>query len=496
MAQFHSKCCAFALLISLFDFGCTHRVIKRVDPAIPNADREEIVGVTTQRGEDIKFDSPGGALRNGMISARVRGGDYTINLADVNRLWVARVETSVPRTIGLAAGIAAGSIVAVVAVVVLTKQSCPFVYSWDGHQYSFDAEPYGGAITRGLERDDYSELEHLRPDHGVYRLLLTNEVDETQFTNLMELWIVDAPATARIVADEFGNLHQVIRLQAPIAATDRSGKDLLAWLRATDRLIWEPVAVAASDGAVRDEITVTFPKPENARHARLIVNAATGLWGSYMIKKMVELRGREAPAWLESLKPDSDELNALHAWIAREDIYRLNVDVEEPDGWHTRGSVPPGGPFIAEDRVVSIDTSHIQGDNVHIRLRPPLGFWALNSLAMDYDDDHEPAVTRIAPVYAKTDDGRDILADLMASDDRYYAMPSTGDRAEIHFKAPPEKPGLKRTIFLHTRGWYQLHLNTDREPDAQALDAIFNHADGAARFAIKEYATWKANQNY
>ena len=30
-----------------------------------------------------------------------------------------------------------------------------------------------------------------------------------------------------------------------------------------------------------------------------------------MIKKMVELRGREAQTWLESLKPDSDELNAL-----------------------------------------------------------------------------------------------------------------------------------------------------------------------------------------
>jgi hypothetical protein len=495
MHRFHSKCCAFVLVISLLDFGCTHRVVKKVDPAITNADREEIVGVTTNRGEDVRFDSPGGALRNGVISARVRGADYTINLADVNRLWTARVEKSVARTVGLVAGIAAGTLLATAAIIALTKQSCPFVYSWDGEKYSFDAEPYGGAITQGLERDDYSELEHLRADRGLYRLLLTNEVDETQFTNLMELWVVDGPADARIVADEFGTLHPVLHLQPPIAATDRAGNDLLGWLRATDRLIWEQPAAPASDGALRDEIILTFPKPEAARNARLVVNASTGLWGSYMIKKMVELRGREAPAWLESLKPDSDELTAVHTWIAREDIYRLNVDVEEPNGWHSRGSVPPGGPLIAEDRVVSIDTSHIRGDKLRIRLRPPLGFWALNSFAMDYDGDHAPAVTRIAPVSAKTNDGRDVLADLLSSDDRYYAMPSTSDRAEIQFKAPPEEPGLRRTIFLHSRGWYQLHLNTTREPDALALDGIFNHVDGAVRFAAKEYAAWKATPN-
>jgi hypothetical protein len=496
MHRFRSKGCAFVLLILLLDFGCTHRVVKKVDPAkIINADREEIVGVTTNRAEEVRVDSPGGVLQNGVISARVRGADYSINLGDVNRLWVARVEKSIVRTVGLVAGIAAGTLLATAAIIALTKQSCPFIYSWDGEKYLFDAEPYGGAITKGLERDDYSELESLRADHGVYRLLLTNEVDETQFTNLMELWVVDAPAPARIVADEFGKLHPLMHPQAPIAATDRNGKDLLGWLRSTDRLIWEPSPAPASDGSFRDEITLTFPKPEATRNARLVVNAATGLWGSYMIKKMVELRGREAPAWLESLKPGSDELNEVHSWIAREDIYRLNVDIEETDGWHTRGSVPPGGPLIAEDRVVSIDTSHVRGDKLRIRLRPPMGFWALNSFAMDYDDDHEPAITRIAPVYAQTRERRDVLSDLLSSDDRYYAMPSTSDRAEIRFKAPTEKPGQRRTIFLHTRGWYQLHLNTAQEPDTLALVGIFKHVDGAASFAAKEYTAWKATQN-
>ena len=72
-----------------------------------------------------------------------------------------------------------------------------------------------------------------------------------------------------------------------------SGHDLLPWLRATDRLIWEPPALPDANGNLQDDIVMTFPKPAGATQAKLVANAATGLWGSYMIKKMVELRGRD-----------------------------------------------------------------------------------------------------------------------------------------------------------------------------------------------------------
>jgi hypothetical protein len=34
----------------------------------------------------VRFDSPGGALRNSVIFAPVRGRDYSIDLTEVNRL--------------------------------------------------------------------------------------------------------------------------------------------------------------------------------------------------------------------------------------------------------------------------------------------------------------------------------------------------------------------------------------------------------------------------
>ena len=186
----------FTSLIPLTDCKVTKTV--RVDPsAVKEPGKEKIVGVTTADGQDVRFDPIGATLRDNTIQASVNGAPYQITLDRVQRFWIERKETSKARTIGLVAGVTVGAFVAFVAIALATKQSCPFIYSWNGSEYVFDAEPYGGAVTRGLERDDYSELENLRAENGLYRLMVTNEVPETQYTNLMELQVVDHPAATR-----------------------------------------------------------------------------------------------------------------------------------------------------------------------------------------------------------------------------------------------------------------------------------------------------------
>jgi hypothetical protein len=472
--------------------SCTVMKVRKLDVSqIGQPQQEHIVGITTKKGEEVRFDPPGGMVSRDAIEAKVKTTPYTIAIQDVQRLWVERKGISAPRTIGLTVAIAAAALGTIAAIILLTKQSCPFVYSWDGTQYVFDAEPYGGAITRGLERDDYAELEHLREQNGLYRLLLTNEVDETQFTNLMELWVVDHAPELRVVSDEKGDLRGFSNVQRLSAARDLYGNDLLPWLQSTDRKIWEPDPVAGPDGSLRQEVILTFPKPEGVKQANLIANAATGLWGSYMIKKMVELRGREAVGWLSSLDHDPASVAALEAWGAREETYRLRIEVEEPTGWELRGTLPPGGPLLAEDRLIPLDVSRAQGTRLRIRLRPPVGFWAMNSFAVAYGSGQEVDVRRVAAKSAITWDKKDILADLAAVDDRYYPMPYTTDRAELTFPAPPRKPGMHRTVFLHSRGWYQLHLGANGEPDDKTFIKLTSVPGAPVRFAADRFAEWR-----
>jgi hypothetical protein len=448
---------------------------------------ERVIGATMTDGTDVRFDSLGGYVRSDTVFAMQKGEPVRLPLNQVQRLWLRKTDSG--KTALAVIGV---SLLASVALAAATKESCPFVYSWDGTRYVFDAEPYGGAISRGLERDDYARLENLRPEGGLYKLLVTNEVNETQMTNMMELWIVDHAPGARVLPDLQGGLHVVGGAIPPASAVDRQGRDLRPWLEATDRTIWESIAVADADGGMRDEIVLTFPKPAEAKSARLITNVATGIWGSHMIRAMLELRGREVGAWYARVDGGTHSRDSLLAWDLREELYHLRIEVREPEGWKTRAVLPGGGPFISEDRLLPLDLSRVVGDTVRLRIRPPRGFWALNSFALDFGEARPAAVDTLRPVTAKDARWGDMLSALSTSDDSYYAMPYTGDYGHLTFNAsPPPRPGLTRTVLLHTRGYYRLHLPIGAGPDKATLDRLSFVPNAAAQFAAEQFAKWQ-----
>jgi hypothetical protein len=51
---------------------------------------------------------------------------------------------------------------------------------------------------------------------------------------------------------------------------------------------------------------------------------------------------------------------------------------------------------------------------------------------------------------------------------------------------------MQRTVFLHSRGYYRLHLTGSGNPDIATLEQFGNVPDAAARFAIKRYNEWRA----
>jgi len=485
---------AMVLVVCLFLSGCTvHKVQKLATASVPQPlpDKERIVGITTMKAENVSFDQPGATIVNGTLHGWVNKVAYDIPLDQVQRLWVDKESISAVRTIGLVAGIMVGTVVVLAAIIAATKNSCPFVYSWDGQRYEFDAEPYGGAIAKGLEKDDYSELGQLREEDGKYKLRMTNEVNETQMTNLTELWVVDHPAGTRVVPDVQGGLHTVSAPQELTAARDAEGRDLRPWLRSTDRLIWEPPSVPDAHGSLQGDIIMTFPKPRDARQVKLIANAATGLWGSYMIKQMVALRGREVGRFFAEVDHSQAARKKLAAWELREELYRLKVYVEEPTGWVVRGVLPGTGPFISKDRILPLDVSHVRGEQLHIRIHPPAGFWALNSFAVDYSADRPVSTQTVKLATAEDPQGRSVLGELEAKDDRYLAMPNIGDTADLTFVAPAARAGAERAVFLHTRGYYRLHLAATGEPDKKTLAALEKVPGTAARLAATQYGQWQ-----
>jgi len=172
----------------------------------------------------------------------------------------------------------------------------------------------------------------------------------------------------------------------------------------------------------------------------------------------------------------------------------LKIEVEEPEGWVQRGLLLGGGPFVLEDRVVDLDVSRAKGNQLNIRIRPPKGFWAFNSFAVDYTPNTAVEIQILRPVECSDSSGRNRLPQITDVDDYYYDMPKIGDRGYVSYKALPGKSGLKRTVFLHTRGYYQIHMNSTGTEDAGMLTRITAIPDAAARFSGLRFATWQREQ--
>jgi hypothetical protein len=493
---------AVAVLGLIAACSVTHRTA--VPGPVTPTPKSTIVGISTNAGDQVNFDAPA-TIQGDKLLARVKHKPYEIAVTDIQRYWVETRTFSTARTIGLVAGIAGAVAIAAVVLVAASSHSkpapttctngsgttvsggacgcCLFVYSWNGQRYDFDTEAYTGAITRGLERDDYSLLSKVHQQDGEYRLLLSNDNDETQYTDQLELWVVDQDrgVTPRVGSD--GSMYSTAEPMAPLEAREGQGKDLLTWLAKRDGLIWEP-----PPSEQRQEVVLTFPKPADAQQAKLVVSATETVWAGEAAGRMLGLLGPQLPAWYEQIDGNPAARGELLAWMAREELFALKIEVEEPTGWQVRGMLPIAGPFVSDDRVTPLDVSRVAGDKVRVRLRPPGGFWAFNSFAMSYGADHPARVTKLEPVRARDAAGRDLLPSLRAADGQYYEMHEVGEQATVAFKASPAAAGMERTLFLHSRGYYHMHIPESTQPDVAAFQKILTEPGAGAAFSAKIYA--------
>lgn len=93
------------VLIVLFSLsGCTVKKVQKLPPtAVIQPAKDTIIGATTLKAEDVRFDPPGASLLNGTLHGSVNKAAYDLPMDQVRRLWVQREGVSTGRTIGLVA---------------------------------------------------------------------------------------------------------------------------------------------------------------------------------------------------------------------------------------------------------------------------------------------------------------------------------------------------------------------------------------------------------
>ena len=209
-----------------------------------------------------------------------------------------------------------------------------------------------------------------------------------------------------------------------------------------------------------------------------------------MIRTMLGMRGDRVQEFYDAINASETHRARLLAWNEREELFLLVPEMETDRGWVRQEYLPAGGPFIAESRAIPLDWSSVKGETIRLRIHPPIGFWSLNSFHLAWDE-QDASQTVLAPERAAGQAGNEIVAALRADDDRYLDQAETGDRAEIVFRAPPERRGSERTVFARTRGWYEVHLHGLGAPDETGIARLTAEPGYAVRRALDEFREYE-----
>jgi tetratricopeptide (TPR) repeat protein len=133
------------------------------------------------------------------------------------------------------------------------KGSCPFLYAWNGERFEFVTDllwnspiglPVAPGVYAGADPDEIVRADGARPEKGVYRLRVTEELWEAAFFDAVRLWVVDHPAEVEVASSlkVIPGQRQPVRVLAardlrPVtAAWDGTGEDISKHVRARDEV--------------------------------------------------------------------------------------------------------------------------------------------------------------------------------------------------------------------------------------------------------------------
>ena len=338
--------------------------------------------------------------------------------------------------------------------------SCPFVYSFDGKNWVFDGETYAGAVARALERSDTDELEALRAVEGKYRIRVTNERRETDYTDELVLLAVDHAAGTRVVPDVKGALHVVAKPLAPGASRSYGGDTI------PSRAGWE----------------LAFPRPRGDTVALVLRIRNTGV-GPFALYHTLNLLGSSVYNWYAALDNQLMTRAVVRSWVEREGY--LEVQLAQGARFNTVARIPDVGAAIPKTEAVLLDLRGQTGDTVRVRLESSPELWKLE--AAELAEYRGPAAVRQLPaVSARDERGADVAPQLAVRDGRYLVT-TRGSVLTLEYDAPPAPANVTRTVFVRTAVHYYIETNDQAPARTDVVDRLMRDRAFAQQYVSDEW---------
>ena len=363
-------------------------------------------------------------------------------------------------------GIATGAFAVIVIIVALTKQSCPFIYTWNGENYAFAGEIYSGSIHKPLERHDYLKLPTY-PGQQTYTLKISNEVREIQNTNFLELLVLDHPENTDVLVDKYGKITTLSKVVAPTLATNLEGKNVTALIASKDKQFYQSDS-HKNELPLKDGVIMEFPSQGDAKTAHVAIHAKNSIMLDYMMEKFNNLFGSSYHPFMN--KQRHSTFAKLNQWPLDQNI-PLSLYVERDGKWEYDDYYNIAGPMTFKDDVISIPLNGHETNPLKLKLEFGNFFWEIDYAAVEYSTDMQVTSSTIPVKKAVTGEQKDVVGLLSKDDHKYFTQPTMNDQAVVTFNLP-ELTNQSRTIILHSKGWYEILMDPKGKPDMEYLKAF------------------------
>jgi len=351
-------------------------------------------------------------------------------------------------------------------ILLMTGSSCPFIYTWNGEDFEFAGEIYSGAVYPPLERHDYLLLSGLVEEDGKYKLKISNQLEEIQHTNLLELMVFNHAPEQEVLVDKTGTGHLITEAIAPLSANSLLGENLLPVIETDDDLVYlgsDP----SKDPPLLDGVELRYKLPEETSAVNLVVTAKNSYWLDFVYQNFREMLGASYKIWMKKQK-DGDP-RQMTDWSLSQNI-PLSVYVYVDEEWVFQDYFHTVGPMAFKKDVLQLDLPDLEDGTLRIKIESGAYFWEIDyvGISLAHKDPEPPIVLQLTSAVDEL--GNNVAGNLIADDALYYIQPEIGNEAELIFPASGSKGA--HTLILHSKGYYDILQDPKGVPKIKALKEI------------------------
>ncbi|MFD2202007.1 hypothetical protein [Shivajiella indica] len=327
--------------------------------------------------------------------------------------------------------------------------SCPFVSVYDGTEFVFQGETFGGALFHSVARQDYLPLPSLKPSSEV-QLMISNERLEAQFTDMADLILVEHDPGEKILADPNGSLFLVHDLDKAKVAKLNGSKEMLDRIAESDNIYCSFNDLKHDDPL--NELIVKFDHPGKGKDLALYLSLRDSPWLEHIFESYMSMYGEESKAFMETMNTKSAE--ELYQWQEM-NLVPLIVSVKTPEGWKEIRQTRFVGPVMNREIAISLEGLDLSGPTVEVSFKTGFLYWEIDRISL-------ASVSRISsdnihilkPSSAIDEEGKDQLASIYKMDDKFLEQTETGNKVYLTYNFEEFSEGKSYSAVLHTSGYY------------------------------------------